>query len=68
MDAYLAIGILDGFEPCEDAAQYLAACRYIRDHGPRGVLCGNGTRDAIALADMADERGDEAVIAELEDA
>lgn len=54
MNAYLAIGILDGFEECVDQEEYIAACRYIRDHGPRGVLCGNGTRDAIEIANRAD--------------
>lgn len=55
MTAYLAIGIWDGFEEPIDREQVIEAARFIRDHGPRGILMGNGTRDAIALANAADD-------------
>lgn len=55
MNSYRAVEILDGFgEPCESREEYIEACRWIRDNGPRGLLCGNGTRDAIAIADAYD--------------
>jgi hypothetical protein len=61
MDTYNAVGILDGFVEPESAEDVIAAARFIRDHGPRGVLAGNGTRDAIALADLADRDEDAAL-------
>lgn len=61
MNEYLAIGILDGFEACEGPDQYIEACRFIRDHGPRGVLCGSGMRNAIELANLADQGYDAAI-------
>lgn len=54
MDAYRAIGIFDGFEEPKNAAEVIEAARFIRDKGPRGVLCGNGTQKAIDLANRAD--------------
>lgn len=66
MDAYNAVAVLDGFADDVTAADVLAASRYIRDHGPRGILTGNGTTRAIALADYADKHGDAEALDVLE--
>lgn len=67
MGAYSAIAILDGFytDPLTPAL-ILAASRWIRDHGLRGVLAGSGTTCAIQLADYADKHGDDAALERIE--
>lgn len=60
MDAYRAVSIFDGFADAPvTTSEVIAAARYIRDIGPRGVLAGSGTNQAIALADIADRGDDE---------
>jgi hypothetical protein len=65
MTAYLAIGILDGFED-GDAWDTLAAAKYIKAHKELwGTLPWPGTRDATALANYSDINGDSATIESL---
>lgn len=55
MNPLRASQVLEGWgEPVTDPMEVIEASRWIRDHGPRGMLSGNGTRDADDLANLAD--------------
>ena len=49
MDQYLAVGIAEGFEPCESEEQYLEAWQHLVDTGLAWQLQGSFGRTATSL-------------------
>jgi len=49
MDTYTAVGIAEGFIPCEDEEQFIRAYQYLIDTGMAWGLQGQFGRNAIAL-------------------
>tara|TARA_Y100000592_G_scaffold45769_1_gene72726 strand:- start:120 stop:356 length:237 start_codon:yes stop_codon:yes gene_type:complete len=49
MDSYTAIGIAEGFIPCEDEKRFIQAYQYLIDTGMAWTLQGSFGRRAIAL-------------------
>lgn len=61
MNNYTAVGIIEGFVDCDDAADYVRACQHVRDHGLLSILHGSLNIQVSHIAEMADQDFDLAV-------